>query len=246
MNPNIDPDEAIKKIDVYLMEIEALLQMPQSQGYKIKTQLEIKIKGFVRVAFKDNEAKLRDYDMDRFSQIALEKTKQRKYIVGLEITKSYLLTYKEELELLNCSRKRKWNSSQYDPAAKSHPERQNGYSITEIRAGGVTGIIISIIFGIMAYTSYPNLLAVAVIGIFSLALGILGVGCFIKPDDFGPILLLWLEKIGRANSTAQGTNRQNQSNPRNSPQIINTGGNVTVNIREKSTKQFVEDNDEEM
>ncbi|MFA5330751.1 MAG: hypothetical protein WC342_00080 [Methanoregula sp.] len=242
MNSEIDPDEAIKKIDIYLEEIDTLLEESYSQGEGAKKRLNTKIRGFLRGTFKDDEAKLRDLETDRFSQVALEKTKQKKFVADLEIMKNHLVAYKEELELFSSSRKRKSQSlEQPDSSFKRDSKEQKRYSVEEIRLGGIGGIILSIIMAAMAYTLYPNILSVSFLGIFSLAFGILGIGCFVKPDEFGPVLLLWFERIGKANTGEQGKIEQKQRNPRNSPQIINKGGNVTVNIGEKSKKPSVED-----
>ena len=62
---------------------------------------------------------------------------------------------------------------------------------------------------------------------FGLVFGILGVGCFWKPELFGPITSKLLENFARAEERNSRTYEQNQQESKNSPQII-TKGDVTI------------------
>lgn len=226
MNSKIDPDVGIKKIDTYLEEVETLLTLPYNQGEKRKDQLERKIKGFIQAVFKDDEIKIQYFDSDRSYRTSIEGTKQKKYIKDLETIKNHLLAFKDELELFSSSRK--------NPSERSHKE----YSLSEIRAGGVIGIFIALIFGYMAFISLAMMMALLIYGSISLISLIFGVGCFVNPDYFGPVLLKLLEFLQKKNSTTSKTTEyteQNQSNPANSPQIVNKGdGDINIHYGGKS------------
>jgi hypothetical protein len=64
----INPDDAITKIISYTAQIDALFQMPVTDGDRVKTQLETRIKGFIRAAFKDDDKKIQDFETDRNSR----------------------------------------------------------------------------------------------------------------------------------------------------------------------------------
>ena len=104
----IDPSNAINKIILYTDQIENLLQIPAPEGERVKTQLETRIKGFVRAVFKDDDKKIQDLEKDcnsRKSRYPMgERSQQLWYVIDLEVLKDHLLAYKEELELMNKSR----------------------------------------------------------------------------------------------------------------------------------------------
>jgi predicted nucleotide-binding protein len=104
----IDPSNAINKIILYTDQIENLLQIPAPEGERVKTQLETRIKGFVRAVFKDDDKKIQDLEKDRNSRKSRyprgERSQQLWYVIDLDVLKDHLLAYKEELELMNKSR----------------------------------------------------------------------------------------------------------------------------------------------
>jgi hypothetical protein len=248
MNTNIDPDDAIKKIIDFSNQIDALLDIPYNEGRPVKEQLNTRIRAFVRTAFIDDDKKIQDYETDLRSNNRVfvyteesEETKQKRYQKDLEIMRNHLIGYKDELELLNKSRKKKKHSSSQEIATKNEPKK---YTPAQIRLGGIFGIIGSVVFGSIAYTTDSNLVSLALFGVVSLILLVLGVGSIVKPDEFGPTLLLWLENIGKSNSSNQGTGtQQKQKNPKNSPQVINQG-NGTVNVHVGTTSRYPDDDEE--
>ncbi len=112
----IDSDVAITKINTYTAQIDTLLEISASDGEREKTQLETRIKGFVRAAFKDDDKKIQDIEKDQNSRKSQysrgQRSKQQWYVIDLEVLKDHLLIYKEELELVNKLKRTNENSDQ--------------------------------------------------------------------------------------------------------------------------------------
>jgi hypothetical protein len=230
MNSDIDPDDAINKIIAFSNQIDALSKVTYNEGEAVKTQLNTRIKAFVQTAFKDDDKKIKAYDIEINKNHRVfvagtesEETKQKRYQKDLEIMRNHLIGYKDELELISNSRKKKNQQPLRESSKDSEPKK---YSLAEIYYVGIGGLVGFVIFAAITYTTYtqaPNIISISFFGVISLVLGILGVGCFVKPDDFGPILMLLFKNIGKNNSTDQGKIDQRQKNPKNSPQIVNYG-----------------------
>jgi len=209
MNSDIDPEYAITKLNELLDQIDPLINKSYLVGELDKNRLNTRIKAFVQSAFRDDDKKIKSYEDDlrlnnrRFVHTEeSDEVKQKRYAKDLEIMRNRLIGYKDELELLTNSRKKKTYSSQQETTKKSEPKK---YSPAEIRLGGIIGIIGGVLSGSIAYSTISNLVSVALFGSVSVILLIFGLGCFVKPDEFGPPLLLWLENISKQNSSNKGT-----------------------------------------
>lgn len=94
---------------------------------------------------------------------------------------------------------------------------------------GVISILLCILLTIVAVNSGWNITG-QVLGSFGLIFAVLGFGSFWKPNIFGPITSQILENIARnAEEQNNRTHKQNQHNPKNSPQGYTEKGNVTIN-----------------
>lgn len=245
MNPNIDPDDAINKIIAFSNQIDPLLNMTYKEGEAVKTQLNTRIKAFVRTAFKDDDKKIQDYDNDirsnnrRFVYTEeSEETKQKRYLKDLEIMRNHLIGYKDELELLSNSIKKKVKPPLQDAIKKNEP------SHAQIRVYGIIGIIVAVVTGISTINTYPNFTSVVLFGTFTLIFGILGIGCLFKPETFGETLLLLLNHFGgKRESQNNGNIQQKQKNSNNSPQVVNQGGTVNIQMGTKSNRSDEERED---
>jgi hypothetical protein len=114
MIPEIDSEEAIKKIIDFSNQIDPLQNMSYKEGETVKNQLNTRIKAFVRTTFLDDDKKIQDYDNEiRTNNRRLVYTEepedkiQKRYLKDLEIMRNHLVGYKDELELLSNSRKKK-------------------------------------------------------------------------------------------------------------------------------------------
>ena len=114
MIPEIDPEEAIKKIIDFSNQIDPLQNMSYKDGETVKIQLNTRIRAFVRTTFLDDDKKIQDYDNEirtnnrHFVHIdEPEEQIQKRYLKDLDIMRNHLIGYKDELELLSNSRKKK-------------------------------------------------------------------------------------------------------------------------------------------
>jgi hypothetical protein len=114
MIPEIDPEEAIKKTINFSNQIDPLQNMSYKDGETVKNQLNTRIRAFVRTIFLDDDKKIQDYDNEirtnnrRFLHTEeLEEQVQKRYLNDLDIMRNHLIGYKDELELLNNSRKKR-------------------------------------------------------------------------------------------------------------------------------------------
>ncbi len=100
-------------------------------------------------------------------------------------------------------------------------------SKTDAYVAGVICLIGTAIFIIVAINVGWDMTGQVLI-VFGLVFGILGVGCFWKPELFGPIASQILKTMARnAEERNSRTYEQNQQESKNSPQII-TKGDVTI------------------
>jgi hypothetical protein len=246
INSDIDPDDAINKIITFSNQIDSLINMPYNEGEVVKDQLNTRIRTFVRYTFKDDEKKFLDYNNDlRSSQIVFvsseesEEIKQKRYQKYLETMRNHLISYKDELELLSNSRKKKGESSTKNVVKKDSPPLS-----AQIRVYGIIGIIVAVVTGTSTINVYPNFTSVAIFGTFTLIFGILGIGCLFKPDTFGETLMLLLKHFGGNRGEQNSSiNEQKQKNPKNSPQVINQGSG-TVNVHMGTKSQYPNDEEE--
>ena len=105
MNEEISPKEALKKIESLLEKTEDLLKKDVSSGELEREELNIKIEGFIRTVFKDDDKKLQDYRKSLrilyfFSGVESVTEKQEDYMSRLRSMKNHLSSFKEELQLI--------------------------------------------------------------------------------------------------------------------------------------------------
>ena len=103
MNSEINPNEALKKVEGFLEKVDELLKKSYKEGFDEKSQLNVRLEGFIRAAFIDDDEKLNDYRsrvcIEIFGYEKSEEEKQEDYITDLKRMKNHILTYKDELEL---------------------------------------------------------------------------------------------------------------------------------------------------
>ena len=103
-----------------------------------------------------------------------------------------------------------------------------GDSKTDAYVAGVISLIVTAIFIVVTIDVGWNMTGQVLI-IFGLVFGILGIGCFWKPELFGPIASQILENMARnAEERNSRTYEQNQQGSKNSPQIHTKKGDVTI------------------
>jgi len=251
MKSNIDPETAIKKIDDFASHIDMLTNKHPLLGEVQKTEVEIRIKRFVRSTFEDGEIRVQQLDSDlqshKIPNPDTETKKEHNYASGLFILKSHIMGYKDELEMIVSSEKKikqKKVKSVVTENAKKNDKEKEPQSPAQIRVYGIIGIVIAVVTGVSTINTYPNLMSVAIFGIFTLIFGILGLGCIIRPETFGETLFLLLKQIGEKRDRENAGVRQKQKNPNNSPQVINQG-NGTVNVNVGRASKRVDNDDDE-
>lgn len=108
----------------------------------------------------------------------------------------------------------------------------------KIKSGYVTGItslIAAAIFLLFAINSGWNLSG-QMFGVFGSVFGILGIGSIWKPSIFGPITAKIIENIAKSFENESNNNKQNQHNPKNSPQAI-AGRDIKINYTYNEPKR---------
>ncbi|MBE3121993.1 MAG: hypothetical protein IMZ58_07285 [Thermoplasmata archaeon] len=91
--------------------------------------------------------------------------------------------------------------------------RKNSY------VSGMIGIIILGIFVPMSINAGWNVTG-QILGLVGIIFGALGLGCFIKPDFFGPILTQIFENLSDNTQSSESRKyEQKQNKPVNSPQV---------------------------
>lgn len=96
----------MSRVEKYLAEVEELQKIGFSEGNDKRYLLSDKIRSLVRLAFDDGDRKVDEYDDSVNFFIAVigreppPAEKQRDYLSRLASMRKYLLTYKEELELI--------------------------------------------------------------------------------------------------------------------------------------------------
>jgi hypothetical protein len=192
MNPKVDPDDAIIKIEKYLSEIEVLICKSNTEGEKERIQLDTKIRAIVRASFIDDEAKLRDLENDREKHVSAEKTKQKRYIADLEIMRNHLIAFREELELFSNSTKKEVGSSKLNTTESNEAEINDKKDKSKVFATGIISALVGVLLIPFIYNSLysnnTNLITIIEYSSFTILFLGLGLGCFIKPDFFGPII----------------------------------------------------------
>lgn len=102
----IQPSAALAKVEEYLSEIKKLEKLKYSEGNEKRYLLNSKIRSLVGLAFDDGSRKIKEYDseVNFFFVVAGREEpaeeKQQDYLSRLASMKKFLLTYKEELELV--------------------------------------------------------------------------------------------------------------------------------------------------
>ena len=107
---------------------------------------------------------------------------------------------------------------------------------TDAYVSGVISLIATAIFIVVAVSVGWDMTGQVLI-IFGLVFGILGIGCFWKPELFGPIASKILENMARnAEERDSRTYEQTQQSPKNSPQVYTEKGNVTIKYGSETRK----------
>lgn len=90
---------------------------------------------------------------------------------------------------------------------------------------GIFGVMAGAIFAVVAMNS--SNLASQIVWVFAVIFGGLGIGCFVQPDFFGPLLNKIMDNIRKNN---EGTS-QTQYQPKKSPMTNIRGKNNKVTIK---------------
>jgi predicted nucleotide-binding protein len=104
--PKIGPEKALGKIMEYLSEIDRLKNVGHINGESQKEDLNYKIKAFIKNAFDNPGDKVKEYDnyVNMFFAVVGEKKssqeKENDYQLDLREMKTMLLSYREELEMV--------------------------------------------------------------------------------------------------------------------------------------------------
>jgi len=110
---SIDIEEASKRVDSYISEIDKLLKMHYKQGSEKKRELDTIIQSFIRTALPNGKEKLDDYRSSVHFYVGIvgyepsEEEEQEDYTSRLQTMRNHLVAYREELQLiLNSKEKR--------------------------------------------------------------------------------------------------------------------------------------------
>ena len=101
----IDVDEAKRKVEEYIAQINVLLKKSYKEGADKKQQLDTAIQNFIKVALADGKEKWDSYRRSVHFTVAIlghedtEEEKQEDYVSRLKKMRNHLTAYKEELEL---------------------------------------------------------------------------------------------------------------------------------------------------
>lgn len=104
--------------------------------------------------------------------------------------------------------------------------------IKDAYVAGVVGIIIASVLLVMAGNS-PTISGSQIFVVFGAVFGLLSLGCFIKPNIFGPVLGEIMDNIAAYFGGKKITERrisQKQTSPKHSPQIT-TGDGAKVTVK---------------
>jgi len=99
---SVDIDKAIKTVDRFISEVDALLNKSSREGEDKERELDAAIQNFVRIAFSDGEKKLEDYRWAlHFVGVLGESEEERQddYVSRLKGMRNQLVAYREELQL---------------------------------------------------------------------------------------------------------------------------------------------------
>jgi len=108
----ISSEKAIEKIAFYLDKINELLNISYKEGFRRKHLMNIRIEGFIRAAFKDDDKKLEAYRFRASSSTSgnnMSEDLQKEYINDLNRMKNHLLVYRDELKSIIESKKEQAN-----------------------------------------------------------------------------------------------------------------------------------------
>lgn len=101
MNPKIDPEVALKKVDAFLEEIEEkkLLEMRYQEGDEKLDRIRKEIEGLLKATFSDSKERIDKYYIPYVFFGMNETDKQNRYISSVKRTINNLLSLKNELTL---------------------------------------------------------------------------------------------------------------------------------------------------
>jgi len=101
MNPKIDPEVALKKVDLFLKEIEDknLLGKKYKEGSGDLKRIIKEIEGLLRAAFSDSRKRISQYHPNYIRISGVRADFESEYISEVKLTIDNLLTLKSELNL---------------------------------------------------------------------------------------------------------------------------------------------------
>jgi hypothetical protein len=103
MSLKIDPKIALKKVDAYLEETEVLLGKSYKEGEGEKSELWLRIEGFLNQAFEDGTNKINQligFHVGVLGYVKSSAEEQRDYEDDLNKLKRHLMKYREEINLV--------------------------------------------------------------------------------------------------------------------------------------------------
>lgn len=105
--PRIPFDRALKKIEEYLQQIDKLERTSFREGMQLIDDMHVNIRGFVPLTFEDGKEKIKEFDeyVNSFiisvGHVESDSEKHEHYRTRLRETTSFLIRWKEELEMTN-------------------------------------------------------------------------------------------------------------------------------------------------
>ena len=103
--PRISCEKALDKIEGYIQKVNQMQRMSYRDGEELREEMNISIRVFIPLAFDDGEKKVKSFEeyVNWFVAVAGQrksaKEEQEEYEGRLRDAKTYLMTWKEELEI---------------------------------------------------------------------------------------------------------------------------------------------------
>ena len=104
MSLKINPENALKQVNIYIDRVKELLKLNYKDGTNQKSELDSEIKGFLRIWIRKGDEK--GYKSSPLNliintgHIVSESEKQDDYIYGLNLMKGHLISFRSEIETI--------------------------------------------------------------------------------------------------------------------------------------------------
>lgn len=147
MNPNINPEVALKSVNEFLEELEEkrMLEKHYKEGSEELDRLIKEIEGLLRVMFSDSKKRISQY-YNAYSRSGMsERDKQIRYIRKVKRTENNLLSLKKELNLYISSRSEEEDKGEEDKV-KSPTTQMNFHNIEHLALGNINNYNTTIYF----------------------------------------------------------------------------------------------------